>query len=78
MWKSNFEATGDQWRKFEITGTQPGNWEGGKWSWVGSCGKEKVERSLWKKKTKSMKLQWQTIVLLQNYYRNTDLSSCFM
>ena len=44
MWKSNFEATGDQWRKFEITGTQPGNWEGGKWSWVGSCGKEKEER----------------------------------
>ena len=22
MWKSKFEATGDQWRKFEITGAQ--------------------------------------------------------
>ena len=67
MWKSKFEATGDQWGKFEITRTKEiaGEWGvGGE----GTCGKGKVEsmQQFVEDKTNSMKLQRQTIVLLQN------------
>ena len=67
MWKSKFEATGDQWRKFEITGTQ--EIARGVSGVRGACGKGKVESGSWNQK-KSVKLQRQTIALLQ-------MSTCF-
>ena len=48
MWKSKFEATGDQWRKFEITGTQ--EIARGVSGVRGACGKGKVESGSWNQK----------------------------